>query len=38
MIRNTKDQFEIIQEENRALEDEIQTYEMDLNDGSAKED
>ena len=27
MIKNTKDQFEIIQEENNALEEEIQSYE-----------
>ena len=27
MIKNTKDQFEIIQQENNALEEEIESYE-----------
>jgi hypothetical protein len=36
MIKNTKDQFEIIQEENNALEEEIESYEADLSQNENK--
>ncbi len=36
MIKNTKDQFEIIQEENNALEEEIESYEVDLTHNEKK--
>jgi hypothetical protein len=38
MIKHTKDQFEIIQQENYALEEEIEGYEGRLGEGEGKEE